>query len=463
LLSIPQQIVSAFTTTPVVPFGSLSVEPNRNEKIAFKRIYNNDTLRWLNTIIYAKKGKKGNENDKSDLIPESKPSSEVKKEIKSEPIPISAEPVSLESVPPLTQPNTPQLMRNSIKTSPAELMPRNRGKIMVSKYMPPQGEAWKEGIFPKDPPKLICIDAFDTIIQLRCEMGWYFRDILHEATDYCARLLPPEHYTEAFNKAYAEVNKECPCFGVRDGITSKEWWMKVTKKTYDYVDITEPGLREELDEWLLEDVFDVLFHDVFMTDEAWEIKSGAVEAMSFLKKWRDDDSEGPIALCVLSNYDERMHAILDELDMLDAFDFVLTSREIGSELPQRAAFQVAMARLGITDPKHCMLVTADFDNGVVGASKANWHPVYLPISGEQDIPTGADPSIIFSMLGDLFGVLHIWDKEPENRLIDTCKPVLENGISAFHEKVWDETDESDSDIISLPEDRTKSWEGPGRL
>eukprot|EP00560_Eucampia_antarctica_P003455 CAMPEP_0197834112 /NCGR_PEP_ID=MMETSP1437-20131217/21247_1 /TAXON_ID=49252 ORGANISM="Eucampia antarctica, Strain CCMP1452" /NCGR_SAMPLE_ID=MMETSP1437 /ASSEMBLY_ACC=CAM_ASM_001096 /LENGTH=87 /DNA_ID=CAMNT_0043438567 /DNA_START=1 /DNA_END=264 /DNA_ORIENTATION=+ len=65
------------------------------------------------------------------------------------------------------------------------------------------------------------------------------------------------------------------------------------------------------------------------------------------------------------------------------------------------------------------------------------------------------------MLGNLFGILHIWDKEPENRLIDTTKPVLENGVDAFHEKMWDESDIAPTDVLGLPpEDRTKSWEGP---
>lgn len=386
-----------------------------------------------------------------------------------------------------------QITRNS-NTRAAELL-QNRGRVPTSQYMPPQGEAWKEGIFPKDPPQLITIDPFDILIQLRSEMGWFFRDILQEATDYNARLLPPEHFTAAFKRAYDEVNSENPCFGVRDGLTSREWWLKVTKLTYGYADITEPGLQEDLDDWLLEDVFDVLYHDVFMTDEAWEIKPGAVEALSYFKKWRDEQGEllpvgningnnagtsssitrtnanGPNALCILTNFDERMHAILDELDILDAFDAVLTSREIGSSLPERSAYQVAMARFGISDPKYCMHISARFDKGVVGASETGWHPIYIPVTGEQDVPPGTDPNLVFSMMGNLFGVLHVWDREPENRLIDTTVPVYENGVFGFHEKIWDDTEEDDTtsdedkkDAMYLPpSDRTKSWEGPGRF
>jgi putative hydrolase of the HAD superfamily len=369
--------------------------------------------------------------------------------------------------PPARLVSATRTLGRSFNVASAELMPQNKGRIPKSRYVPPQGEVWKEGIFPKDPPRLITIDPFDTIIQLKSEVGWFYRDILQEATDYNARLLPPEHFTAAFQKAFDQVQQKYPCFGVKDGLTSKEWWMKVTKLAYEYSDITEPGLKEDLQEWLIDDVFDVLFHDVFMTEEAWEIRPGAVEALSFYKKWRDDPDDGPIGLVVLTNYDERMHAILDELDLLDVFDCVLTSREIGAELPNRAAFQVAMSRFGITDPARCMHISASFKDGVAGASGAGWHPVYLPVTGEQDVPPGTDPEIVFSMFGDMFGVLHVWDRDPENRLIDTTRPVLENGVFGFHEKIWDDVDEqtsSEDEAIYLPpSDRTKSWEGPGRF
>lgn len=360
------------------------------------------------------------------------------------------------------QKDTPD--ENSL-ASQVELMPRNLGRIVKTPlYEASNAEAWKDQFSNlKESPKLITIDALNVLIQTRAEIGWFFRDVLHEATDYNARLIAPEHFTAAFEKAYKEIDAKMPCFGVRDGITSRNWWKIVTQKTYAYVDLTEPGLREELDEWLLEDVFDVLFHDVFMTEEAWEIKPGALEALSYMKKWREEE-QGPMALAILSNFDERMHAILDQLDLLSAFDFVLTSREVGSPMPERSTFQVAMSRLGVTDPAECMHISADFDCGVIGASNAGWHAVFLPPSGELIVPPNTPSNLVFSMLGDLFGILHIWDKEPENRLIDTTKPVLENGVDAFHEKMWDDSDIAPTDVLGLPpDDRTKSWEGPGRF
>lgn len=358
-----------------------------------------------------------------------------------------------------------QLLHSSFDVTTTETMPSVHHKMTKTAYMRPQGEAWKEGNFPKESPRIIAIDPFDILIQMRSEPGWFYRDILQEATDYNARLLPPEHYTEAYHMAYKQVQTQYPCFGVRDGITSKDWWRNVSKLTYQYADLTESGLRGELDEWLFEDIFDVLFHDVFMTKEAWEIRPGALEALSFLKKWRDNERNGPTAMCVLCNFDERMHAILNELDLKDPFDFILTSREIGTELPERSAFQVAMSRVGVTNPIHCMHVSADLSNCVVGASKSGWHSVYLPKTGEENIPLKTNSEIPFTMLRDLFAVLHIWKKEPENRLIDTTQPVLENGIFGFHEKDWNRSHKVEKDDpYFLPQTNIlKSWDGPERF
>ncbi len=315
-----------------------------------------------------------------------------------------------------------------IKAKEAEVLPPNKGRIMYSPYIPPQGEAYKENIFGEEPPELITIDAFDILIQLRAEVGLYFRDTLMEATGYNVRLTRPEFFTAAYERAFAEVWEEMPCFGVKHGLTAKEWWHAVTKRTYDYAPLTEPGLRKELEEWLLDEVFDVLYHDVFMTQEAWELRDGVIEALSFLKKWRDEGTEdSPKALAILSNYDERLHAILDELDILDVFDFCLTAREIGVAMPDRSAFQVAMARCGITDPKRCMHITADIDGGLIGASLADWHAVYCPADDTLDLPEGLDERLIFSQLRDLFGVLRIWKREPRHRLISTTTPILERG------------------------------------
>lgn len=224
--------------------------------------------------------------------------------------------------------------------------------LVKSEWRPPQGEAFKQGIFP-NVPKLITMDATDTLIQLKSDVGLIYRNTLHEATRFRARLPTPATFTTAFNKAFVEINEQYPCYGCGLGMTSREWWYMVSKKTFDYVENIdyESGLRRRLEGDLGDAVCEVLYNSVFQGSEAWELKPGVLEALSRFKMWRDEG--GPV-LAVLANHDERLHKILENLGIDGAFDFVLTSREIGSAKPNRSAYEVAMSRAGISDASLCM-------------------------------------------------------------------------------------------------------------
>lgn len=74
-----------------------------------------------------------------------------------------------------------------------------------------------------------------------------------------------------------------------------------------------------------------------------------------------------------------------------------------------------------------MLFCYSFDSDVVGASNAGWHSVWIPPINGDDVPTGIDPDLIFSMCGDLFAVLDIFGLDPHFRLIPTTRVNDERG------------------------------------
>lgn len=349
-----------------------------------------------------------------------------------------------------------------IKATDAELVVRTSGTNLVkSEYRPPQGGAFKQDIFP-NVPQLITFDSTDTLIQLKSEVGMTFRLILHEASRFRSRLPTPAVFTDAFNQAYTETNEKYPCFGCGLGMTSREWWAICTKRTYalvEHVDY-ERGLRDRMDGPLGDAVAEVLYNQVFASTEAWELKPGVLDALSRFKMWRE---EGGPQLAVLSNFDERLHSILDQVGVADAFDFVLTSREIGSEKPNRSAFEVAMSRAGVADPSLCMHVGDGFDSDVVGASNAGWHSVWIPPINGDDVPTGIDPDLIFSMCGDLFAVLDIFGLDPHFRLIPTTRVNDERGNFMDEVRVYTEEEFDNQDGRLVLPAAPKSWEGPGRL
>lgn len=81
-------------------------------------------------------------------------------------------------------------------------MPSVRQKMMKTSYTRPLGETWKVGNYLREVPRIIVIDPFNILIQMRSEPGWFYLGILQKADNYNTRLFPPEHYTEAYLMAH---------------------------------------------------------------------------------------------------------------------------------------------------------------------------------------------------------------------------------------------------------------------
>lgn len=88
----------------------------------------------------------------------------------------------------------------------------------------------------------------------------------------------------------------------------------------------------------------------------------------------------------ISNFDERLHPLLRSLGVHDSFDFVLTSRECGSEKPHPHMFEEALrlagARVGTGLSKEeggvvGVHVGDTFSRDILGASGVGWQSVLI--------------------------------------------------------------------------------------
>jgi putative hydrolase of the HAD superfamily len=86
---------------------------------------------------------------------------------------------------------------------------------------------------------------------------------------------------------------------------------------------------------------------------------------------------------VVSNFDGRLPALLDELGLAPAFDAIVWSSAVGFAKPAAAIFHHAVGRLGVLPAETCH-VGDDLDADVAGAIRAGLRAAHLD-------RTGADP------------------------------------------------------------------------
>jgi putative hydrolase of the HAD superfamily len=111
-----------------------------------------------------------------------------------------------------------------------------------------------------------------------------------------------------------------------------------------------------------------LFHR-FGSPEAWEVYPEVRGVLAGLK-------DQGLRLAVISNWDERLPLLLEQLALTPFFDAVVTSSEVGVEKPDRRIFAEALRRLGV-EPEAALHVGDSPLEDVEGAIAAGMEAVHL--------------------------------------------------------------------------------------
>ncbi len=101
-----------------------------------------------------------------------------------------------------------------------------------------------------------------------------------------------------------------------------------------------------------------------------------------------------IRLAVISNSDGRAAAALEAGGLLDQFEFVIDSGEVGVEKPDPRIFRIALERMGV-DPADALYVGDLYEVDAMGARAAGLDVVLLDPSGEH---SGRDVKTVRSLV-----------------------------------------------------------------
>mmetsp|Transcript_637 Transcript_637/g.1413 ORF Transcript_637/g.1413 Transcript_637/m.1413 type:complete len:124 (+) Transcript_637:122-493(+) len=79
----------------------------------------------------------------------------------------------------------------------------------------------------------------------------------------------------------------------------------------------------------------------------------------------------------MSNMDDRLSVILQNLGILDKFDFVLTSYEARAEKPSPIIFRKALEIAGLAPSSHALHCGDSYKRDLMGATSMNWMAVLV--------------------------------------------------------------------------------------
>jgi putative hydrolase of the HAD superfamily len=179
--------------------------------------------------------------------------------------------------------------------------------------------------------RALCLDATGTLIETAEPVGEvYRRHALEQGVD-----LPAWRIEDAFRRILAQA----PPRGLagatpaarRQGETG--WWRECVRQTFQATDST---VRFPDFEAFARSLF-----DFYRQGAAWRIRPGVREMLVALR------ARG-LLLAVVSNFDHRLIEIIQAIDLMQFFEFVLIPSEAGLRKPDPRLLEQAADRLGVS-------------------------------------------------------------------------------------------------------------------
>jgi putative hydrolase of the HAD superfamily len=171
--------------------------------------------------------------------------------------------------------------------------------------------------------------------------------------------LPAEATTAAFREAMKSSSLRTkgtiPCDG-----NDRAWWKQVVARSMQENAFTDPA------------AFDAFFEEVYLyfaKPEAWGIYPEVLEVLEALR-------DRGVDLVVLSNWDARLHAVLDGNGLGEFLSQRFISAELGWEKPDPAIYR-HVAEILRLPPAALLSIGDDPRSDVEGPRKAGWQAMQI--------------------------------------------------------------------------------------
>lgn len=226
--------------------------------------------------------------------------------------------------------------------------------------------------------KLITFDVTNTLLKFRLPPWHYYTLIAKEHGYKGTNEIIKTNLIGNMKVMWAKY----PNYG-KSSISWEKWWSHVVKMTLkDHLPATTD----------LDDIARKLINK-FGTSECWCVAEGGHNLLDKLKNLNK-----PIG--VISNFDPRLNDILQHLNLINYFDFIITSYDIGYSKPDERIFQSAIIKSkNDMQPSNALHIGDDFEKDYVGARAAGWNAILINSDVKsEEIPA---PQHVFHSLKDL--------------------------------------------------------------
>lgn len=176
-------------------------------------------------------------------------------------------------------------------------------------------------------PQIIFFDAVGTLFDVRGTVGEIYAQFAHQAGLHVD--------AKQLNTAFIQNFRAAPRAAFADAHPQTlprleyEWWRRVARQSFETI-----GVRSELDD------FDAFFQPLFTyfeTAAPWILYPETPNTLTRLQALG-------IELAIISNFDSRLYAVLQALDLESQFKSVTISTQIGAAKPEAAIFEAALAK-----------------------------------------------------------------------------------------------------------------------
>lgn len=208
-------------------------------------------------------------------------------------------------------------------------------------------------IFDEEITECFFFDAGETLISLYPSKEYIFIDLLK---GFGIDLTPGQAKV-----AFLLTENSLPYEGVTLMTEEERWnfWRRYTGNLLKTANIHDRRLDEITEELVYR----------FRAPENWKPYYDVLATLDVLE-------DAGYRLGVISNNEKNLVNILEYHELMDYFDLVITSEEIGAEKPDPLIFQVALERIGLPAEK-CAHVGDSVIEDVKGARRAGMTPVWL--------------------------------------------------------------------------------------